>query len=59
MNKRWAVREKPDNEDVIKLAAELNIDTVLSTLLITGVLKLTKMPGIFSGPTCATCTILS
>jgi single-stranded-DNA-specific exonuclease len=34
MNKRWAVREKPDNEDVIKLAEELTIDTVLSTLLI-------------------------
>ncbi len=34
MNKRWAVREKPDNEDVIKLADELTIDTVLSTLLI-------------------------
>ncbi|MDB5025586.1 MAG: recJ [Mucilaginibacter sp.] len=34
MNKRWAVREKPDNEDVIKLADALTIDTVLSTLLI-------------------------
>ncbi|MGZ3814631.1 MAG: single-stranded-DNA-specific exonuclease RecJ, partial [Mucilaginibacter sp.] len=34
MNKRWSVREKPDNEDVIKLAGELTIDTVLSTLLI-------------------------
>ncbi len=34
MNKRWAVREKPDNTDVKKLADELTIDTVLSTLLI-------------------------
>ena len=34
MNKRWAVREKPDNEDVKKLADELTIDTILSTLLI-------------------------
>ncbi len=34
MNKRWAVREKPDNEDVIKLAGELTIDTVLSAMLI-------------------------
>ncbi|MBV8391027.1 MAG: DHH family phosphoesterase, partial [Mucilaginibacter sp.] len=33
MDKRWAVREKPDNTDVIKLADELGIDTVLSTLL--------------------------
>ncbi|HTK18717.1 MAG TPA: single-stranded-DNA-specific exonuclease RecJ [Mucilaginibacter sp.] len=34
MDKRWAVREKPDNADVINLANELGIDTVLSTLLI-------------------------
>ncbi len=34
MNKRWAIREGPNNADVIKLANELNIDTVLSTLLI-------------------------
>jgi len=34
MNKRWAVREKPDNEDVIKLADALGIDTVLSSMLI-------------------------
>ncbi|MBS1530882.1 MAG: single-stranded-DNA-specific exonuclease RecJ [Bacteroidetes bacterium] len=34
MNKRWAVRDKPGNEDVIKLAGELNIDPVLSALLI-------------------------
>jgi single-stranded-DNA-specific exonuclease len=34
MDKRWAIREKPDTTDVIKLAAELNIDTVLATLLI-------------------------
>src|ERR1700761_7906247 len=34
MNKRWAVREKPDNADVKKLADELTIDTVLSTMLI-------------------------
>jgi len=34
MNKRWAIRERPDNEDVKKLADELTIDTVLSTLLI-------------------------
>jgi single-stranded-DNA-specific exonuclease len=34
MNKRWAIREGPNNADVIKLASELNIDTVLSALLI-------------------------
>ncbi|MFI5159932.1 MAG: single-stranded-DNA-specific exonuclease RecJ [Sphingobacteriales bacterium] len=34
MDKRWAVREKPNTADVIKLAAELNIDTVLATLLL-------------------------
>lgn len=34
MDKRWAVREKPDNADVINLANELSIDAVLSTLLI-------------------------
>ena len=34
MDKRWAVREKPDNVDVIKLASELGVDAVLSTLLI-------------------------
>lgn len=34
MNKRWAVRETPDNEDVIKLADALGIDAVLSSLLI-------------------------
>jgi single-stranded-DNA-specific exonuclease len=34
MNKRWSVRMKPGNADVIKLASELNIDPVLSALLI-------------------------
>ncbi len=34
MNKRWTIREKPNNASVIKLADELHIDTVLSTLLI-------------------------
>jgi single-stranded-DNA-specific exonuclease len=34
MNKRWAVRDNADEEDVQKLAAGLNIDAVLSTLLI-------------------------
>lgn len=34
MQKRWAVREMPDNESVKKLAAELNIDAVLSCLLL-------------------------
>jgi len=34
MNKRWAVRDNADEEEVSKLAAALNIDTVLSTLLI-------------------------
>lgn len=34
MNKRWAVRDRPDNTDVKKLADELNIDPVLSALLI-------------------------
>ena len=34
MNKRWSVRTRPGNADVIKLASELNIDPVLSALLI-------------------------
>jgi single-stranded-DNA-specific exonuclease len=34
MNKRWAIRDSADEEEVRKLADELNIDTVLSTLLI-------------------------
>jgi single-stranded-DNA-specific exonuclease len=34
MNKRWAVRDNADEEDVQKLAAGLNIDAVLSRLLI-------------------------
>ena len=34
MNKRWAVRDNANYEAVSKLAAELKIDTVLSTLLI-------------------------
>ena len=32
MQKRWSIREKPDQEQINQLAAELNIDTVLSTL---------------------------
>ncbi|MBS1503141.1 MAG: single-stranded-DNA-specific exonuclease RecJ [Bacteroidetes bacterium] len=34
MNKRWAFRERPDNADVKKLADELAVDPVLSTLLV-------------------------
>ncbi|PWK77862.1 single-stranded-DNA-specific exonuclease [Mucilaginibacter oryzae] len=34
MNKRWALRDNINHDDVIKLAAELNIDTVLSSLLV-------------------------
>jgi len=34
MDKRWSIKEKPDSNEVIKLAAELNIDTVLTELLI-------------------------
>jgi len=34
MDKRWAVREKPLDTEVEKLAKELNIDPVLSALLI-------------------------
>src|SRR5882757_7676667 len=34
MNKRWAIREKPPIDEVISLANELNIDPVLSTLLL-------------------------
>ena len=34
MNKRWATRDNADEEEVRGLAAALNIDTVLSTLLI-------------------------
>lgn len=34
MNKRWAVRDNADEEDVNHLAAELNIDAVLGKLLV-------------------------
>lgn len=34
MNKRWALKDNTNHDDVIKLAAELNIDTVLSTMLV-------------------------
>jgi single-stranded-DNA-specific exonuclease len=34
MNKRWTVRDNADHEVVKKLAVDLNIDTVLSTLLV-------------------------
>ena len=34
MNKRWAIREMPPIDQVNSLAAELNIDPVLSTLLL-------------------------
>jgi len=34
MNKRWAVRDNADEDLVHKLSAELNIDTVLSSLLV-------------------------
>src|ERR1700756_411426 len=34
MDKRWAISEKPGNEDAVNLAEELNIDPVLSALLI-------------------------
>ncbi|TWJ02277.1 single-stranded-DNA-specific exonuclease [Mucilaginibacter frigoritolerans] len=34
MNKRWSVRDKADDGEVSALAAALNIDSVLSTLLI-------------------------
>lgn len=34
MNKRWVVRDDPDHDDVRNLAAGLNIDPILSTLLI-------------------------
>ncbi|HEY8782618.1 MAG TPA: single-stranded-DNA-specific exonuclease RecJ [Mucilaginibacter sp.] len=34
MNKRWALRDDPDHEEVKTLAAALNIDPVLSALLI-------------------------
>ena len=34
MNKRWAVRDNAEEEQASILAAELNIDNVLSTLLI-------------------------
>ncbi|MES2107620.1 MAG: DHH family phosphoesterase, partial [Bacteroidota bacterium] len=34
MNKRWVVRDNPNHDDVRNLAAALNIDTILSTLLI-------------------------
>jgi single-stranded-DNA-specific exonuclease len=34
MQKRWSLRAKPGNAEVIKLATELNIDPVLSTLLL-------------------------
>ena len=34
MNKRWALKDAPDHEEVNSLAAALNIDPILSTLLI-------------------------
>ncbi len=34
MNKRWALRDTPDHEEVNSLAAALNIDPILTTLLI-------------------------
>jgi len=34
MNKRWAIKENADQEEIRALAAALNIDEVLSTLLI-------------------------
>src|SRR3569833_2329465 len=34
MSKRWAVSERPGEDAINKLAGELNIDTVLSALLI-------------------------
>jgi len=34
MNKRWALKDTPDHEEVNSLAAALNIDPILSTLLI-------------------------
>jgi hypothetical protein len=33
MQKRWSVREMPDQGNVEKLASELNIDPVLSAIL--------------------------
>jgi single-stranded-DNA-specific exonuclease len=34
MQKRWALKHSPDNDAVRQMAAQLNIDTVLSTLLL-------------------------
>ncbi len=34
MNKRWALKDTPDHEEVNSLAAALNIDPILATLLI-------------------------
>ncbi|MBS7566041.1 single-stranded-DNA-specific exonuclease RecJ [Mucilaginibacter sp. Bleaf8] len=34
MQKRWALKQSPDNDAVRQLAAQLNIDTVLSTMLL-------------------------
>src|SRR3954467_4825992 len=34
MNKRWAIRDNADEDEVRALAAVLNIDPILSTLLI-------------------------
>jgi len=34
MNKRWALKDTPDHEEVNSLAAALNIDPILSTMLI-------------------------
>ncbi|WP_432329277.1 single-stranded-DNA-specific exonuclease RecJ [Mucilaginibacter sp. P25] len=34
MNKRWALKDNTNHDDVIKLAAQLNIDTVLSAMLV-------------------------
>jgi single-stranded-DNA-specific exonuclease len=39
MNKRWALRDEPDHEEVKTLAAALSIDPVLSALLINRSIK--------------------
>jgi len=50
MNKRWAIRENADEEEVRALAAALNIDKVLSALLISRGIKTFEEAKLFFRP---------
>lgn len=50
MNKRWAIRDNADHEEVKSLAAALNIDPVLSALLISRGIKTFEDARLFFRP---------